>query len=63
MLSIKKLENGDTVHLILTNGFHLELIFSTSVGYVWKIVSQPAGAKQSQATSSDEEFAGFKVVR
>ena len=57
MLSIKKLEDGDSVHIILSNGFPLQLLYSTTVGYTWEIVSHPAGQKQSQATTTS--FVGF----
>lgn len=56
MISIKKLKEGDTVHIILHSGFPLQLMkFKT--GYVWEIVNRPAGRKQSQATTTS--FVGF----
>jgi len=50
-LSIKKLEVGDTVHIILTNGFPLKLN-KTINGYTWDITGFPAGTKQSQETTT-----------
>lgn len=55
-ISIKKLEIGDNVHIILTNGFPLKLN-KTSKGFTWDITSLPAGAKQSQETTTS--FIGF----
>ena len=56
MISIKKLESGDTIHIILTNGFPLEL-FKTSQGYHWSIANRPTGRNQSQSTTTS--FVGF----
>jgi len=57
MISIKKLNNGDTVHLIFPNGFPLKLIYSKVAGYKWEVIPFPAGTKQSQDTTTS--FVGF----
>ena len=57
MVSIKKLNNGDTVHIILQNGFHLTLVYSKVIGYKWEVIPYPAGRKQSQETTTS--FVGF----
>jgi hypothetical protein len=57
MISIKKLNDGDTVHLLLNNGFPLKLLYSKTVGYRWEISPSPAGVKQSQETTTS--FVGY----
>ena len=52
MISIKKLKAGDTVHIILQNGFPLELITYSPNNHKWEIVSRPGGRRQSQATTT-----------
>jgi hypothetical protein len=52
MISIKKLEPGTTLHLILTSGFPLELVRVTPGRMEWQISDRQSGRKQMQTLTT-----------